>query len=571
MGEAIAELTLMIQDALLDPTGGDVVEKKRLRIDDDTFDRFLDGPACRRVAVVDFDPATGGPLPSSAEFTAFKPERPTRGRYDTADLPRDSAAFLAVNTFGTVFETIRMFEERAALGRRVEWAFDGEQLLVVPRAGRWANAFYERATRSLQFFWFEANGEKIFTALSRDIVAHECGHALLDAVVPSLYDAVTPESIAIHEALADLVAVLMALRCAPLRTKVLRDCGNSIADATSFSWIAEQFGSARPSDEDPHPQALRNLLNDETMSSVGREPHTLSTVLSAVLYESLVDMFDAQKDRVVTAAGGDPTLDAARAANRALGSSGVIFRRLLLRGIDYLPPGELTFADVGRAILAADRAAVPDVDDDAKAAARQRFAERFVQREIVADVAELDSPSPHELSVDPQQLADLVASDWESYRFVEANRALIGVPPDVPFKVLPRVDATKEIGRRRSDNRGYATQRELIMKVGWEHVEANSVDAIPSPQRRVATGATLAWRWDDGAIVALVRSDVIRDELRAERDRMLAELADDDLVTVVEPGHRAIRQGAPSSVDVRLTGGIARITGTHRLLHIVER
>ena len=32
------------------------------------------------------------------------------------------------------------------------------------------------------------NGPPVYTALSRDIVAHECGHALLDAVVPSLYD-----------------------------------------------------------------------------------------------------------------------------------------------------------------------------------------------------------------------------------------------------------------------------------------------------------------------------------------------------------------------------------------------
>ena len=35
-------------------------------------------------------------------------------------------------------------------------------------------------------------------------------------------------------------------------------------------------------------------------------------------------------------------------ANRALGTAQIVFRRFLLRGIDYLPPGELSFADVGR-------------------------------------------------------------------------------------------------------------------------------------------------------------------------------------------------------------------------------
>ena len=98
---------------------------------------------------------TGAPLPAPAKFIPGRVQ-PTHGRYDTDTDHRDSPEFLAVNAFGTVFETIRMFEEPGALGRRVKWAFDGEQLLVVPRAGEWANAFYDRATRSLQFFWFNA-------------------------------------------------------------------------------------------------------------------------------------------------------------------------------------------------------------------------------------------------------------------------------------------------------------------------------------------------------------------------------------------------------------------------------
>ena len=72
--------------------------------------------------------------------------------------------------------------------------------------------------------WFNTPAEqhggetqRIYTALSRDIIAHECGHALLDAVVPSLYDSTTAESVAIHEGIADLVAVLMALRSQRLR------------------------------------------------------------------------------------------------------------------------------------------------------------------------------------------------------------------------------------------------------------------------------------------------------------------------------------------------------------------
>ena len=116
-----------------------------------------------------------------------------------------------------------------------------------PRAGVWANAFYDRRTRSLQFFWFDSDEGRIFTALSRDIVAHECGHALLDAVVPSLFDSLTPQSIAIHEAVADLVAVLMALQSEALRRQVLKDGQFSISGPNAINRIAEQFGMAKPS------------------------------------------------------------------------------------------------------------------------------------------------------------------------------------------------------------------------------------------------------------------------------------------------------------------------------------
>jgi hypothetical protein len=570
VGEALASIELMIQDESLGVIGADLMETKHLALSDDDRDRFLDGPTSRRIAIVDFDPASGAPLSAPAAFEPFTPTKPARGRYNTDGVPRDSAKFLAVNAFGTVFETVRMFEERAALGRQVVWAFDGDQLLVVPRAGQWANAFYERATRSLQFFWFDAANTRIYTALSRDIVAHECGHALLDSVVPSLYDALTPESIAIHEAAADLVAVLMALRSKPLRILVLKQSDNSITNATAFSSIAEQFGAARPTPEDPHPHALRDLLNHNTMSSVDhRRPHELSTVLSAIFYETLVDMFEAQKQRIVDSAASSPPPEIAHAANRALASSAIIFRRLLLRGIDYLPPGDLTFADVGRATLAADRAALPDAASPATAQGRKTFANRFVERGIVAAATDLDSTAPQELAIPPERLADVLVSDWEAYRFVEAHRDTLGIPPEVAFRVLPRVDATKEIGLRRPDQKRYATQRELILKVVWDAIEPNGVAGIPARQRRIPTGVTLALRWDDGSVLALVHSDATRAELRQERDAMLAKLLEDELLTITDPGIGTLRAGTAQGVDVRITGDVARVTGTQRLLHAV--
>ena len=566
MTYAQAKIDLMLQDENLGTTGRQLIEHKELRLDDDTYDRFLDGPTCRRVAVVDFDPATGAPLPAPAKFIPGR-STPTRGRFITDTDHRDSPEFLAVNAFGTVFETIRMFEEPGALGRRVKWAFDGQQLLVVPRAGEWANAFYDRATRSLQFFWFNAGEDRIYTALSRDIVAHECGHALLDAVVPSLFDASTPESLAIHEGIADLVAVLMALRSGELRQQVLASNDNDIANATVFSSIAERFGAARPRPDEPHPHALRDLRNSNTMQSLrGSNPHTLSTVLSAVFYDFLIDMYDHLKQKLTMPSPQRPALGVDAAANRSLGSAAIIFRRLLLRGIDYLPPGDLTFADVARATLAADDAADPDGADDGKNQARQQLAQRFVDRGIVASLAELQTEAPAELSVAPEELADIRDSDWRAYRYVDKHREALRIPAGTTFRVLPRVDATKEVGVPVDGH--YTTQRELLLKVSWDVVEDNGAKVLPAPKRRVRTGVTIAYRWKDGRVLACVGSNVTNDVQREARDEFLTKLFAGGHIKVVKVAAADAPPTGAADTEVRILGDVARITGTQRLLHI---
>ena len=526
-------VTLMLQDESLTGQGG-VTERRELPLDNEVYDRFLDGPTSRRIGTVDFDPDTGAPLGPPARFIPSK-SNPGQGGYDADPGKPTSPAFLATNAYGTVFDTIRMFEEPEALGRKVTWAFPGEQLLVVPRAGEWANAVYDRATRSLQFYWFESDKlGRVYTALSRDIVAHECGHALLDAVVPSLHDGSTPESLAIHEAIADLVAVLMALRSSPLRTRVLAATDNDISNATAFSSIAERFGQAQLSPDEMPRQALRMLLNDNTMSTVDKtDPHPLSTVLSGLFYQTLVDVYEGGKANNI--AKGQAV---APAAGKSLGSAAIIFRKLLLRGIDYLPPGELTFADIGRATIAADTAADGDGDGDAKAKIRQLFAQRFVDREIVRSIDQLAVEAPADLAIAPDRLADIRDSDWAAYTFVDRHRDVFGIPKDTNFVVLDRVDATKKLGSRDNPDTGQREpilQRELILKVSWDTTEVNKIADVPASQRRVKTGATLALRWSDGHVLALVRSSVTDPTQGAAREQFLTRmLASDTRVCVVD-------------------------------------
>ena len=371
---AVAHLELMIQDP-------DVAEVKGItRLTegiDITEDFFLDGPASRRVAVLDFDPTTGALTPG-AKFHPPAPGR-QRGKYVARD-PQEiySPDFMQINVFGTVFNTIRMFERPENLGRRVRWGFDGPQLMVVPRAGRWENAFYDRESRSLQFFFFDADGQQVQTSLSRDIVAHETGHAILDGIDPSLYDAITPQSLALHEAVADLTALFVALLSKDLVKAVLEHTDGSIENSTAFSSIAEQFGRRLHPEKGGGP--LRSLLNDLTLDDVHRDdPHQLCNVVTGAMYRVLVKMHEANKEK--EAAEGTPPKEA---AGKALVLAGNKLRRMVVRGLDYLPPGDASFADFGRAIIAADQAAHPDFDEE-----RQWIVEQFVERKMAPNEASM--------------------------------------------------------------------------------------------------------------------------------------------------------------------------------------
>jgi hypothetical protein len=265
---------------------------------------FLDGPITPRVAILDFDAKTGQIEPPVPFAPPAAPDKP--GTYTAARAASESGEPVGrqegnVSVFGTVLKTLAMFEEPDALGRRIVWAFDAPQLLVVPRAGEWANAFYERESHGLQFFYFTVpGGGRIHTAHSQDIVAHETAHAILDGIAPDLYHAYSPQALAIHEAVADLTALLSAFRSRTLAEQVLRDTNGSIASSTAFTGIAEQFAGALRENR-PY---LRDLANTKSLSPRARpedrvdrsEPHDLSEVLSGALYRVMVKLHESLKD-----------------------------------------------------------------------------------------------------------------------------------------------------------------------------------------------------------------------------------------------------------------------------------
>jgi hypothetical protein len=94
-------------------------------------------------------------------------------------------------------------------GQFTRWQGNRKKLPLLQDDGVDVNAFYDRS--SFSFFHRMIGNGTVFSGASTDVVAHEVGHGLLDAIRPELWDAPFLEAGAFHEAFGDCVAILTAL------------------------------------------------------------------------------------------------------------------------------------------------------------------------------------------------------------------------------------------------------------------------------------------------------------------------------------------------------------------------
>ncbi|HEX3128380.1 MAG TPA: hypothetical protein VH394_13705, partial [Thermoanaerobaculia bacterium] len=166
----------------------------------------------------------------------------------------------------------------------------GKVLRVELDAGEDLNAYYTR--EGLEFFHANVSGQAVFSGESPDIVCHELGHALLDALRPQLFNAASIEAAAFHESFGDISALLCALQLPSIRSRVLVQTDGRLYRSSRHSRIAEQLGWAirqvRPDAVDP--DCLRNAVNsffymdpaklppDGPAGQLSSRPHSFSRV-----------------------------------------------------------------------------------------------------------------------------------------------------------------------------------------------------------------------------------------------------------------------------------------------------
>src|SRR6185503_15824139 len=304
---------------------------------------IADGPTSARFAVVDYNGDTGTIIPMATwdekqeEFLA--PDKTILDRKN-ASLPQ----FHQVNVWAVLQRALTFFEEGSGLGRRIPFGFDGNRLIVLPHAGYGKNAYYDRKSKSLQFYYFDQDDERIYTCLSTDIINHEFGHAVLDGISPYYYESSLVQTGAFHEFIGDLTAILIILRNNNFRGKIADDTKGDISAAAHLTSLAEEFG--RAVSDKPY---LRTALNKLTMADISDTdgPHKVSEVLTGAMFDIIKELtrrYITERDRTVKEAFYN-------AVDR--------MQRTAIQPLDLLPPVDVTFRDYALAVLRSEELSNP--------------------------------------------------------------------------------------------------------------------------------------------------------------------------------------------------------------------
>lgn len=256
----------------------------------------------------------------------------------------------AANVFGGAAATVNKYNQvySELTGKTIDWSFGKDQLGVSPETGEWPNAFYARQLEGVHFFDHESTS----TGNSGEVVSHEVGHAILDAIRPNYFNGMGSETGAFHEAFGDVMAFLMTLGDDQAVDKLVADTGGDLSSHRNFlSDMGEDFGNALGLP----PGGIRNSFNKFTYkdpstlpergseTELGHEVHDFSRLWSGAFYDVLDGISDANRE-----AGMSP-----KEALKAAGEEGW---KLLIGQMENSPSGsDTTFKKMAAALMDGDK------------------------------------------------------------------------------------------------------------------------------------------------------------------------------------------------------------------------
>ena len=247
--------------------------------------------------------------------------------------------FDRINAFVFANKSLEIYEK--ALKRKIKWAFPEKELIIKIRARKEDNAYYDRDSASIEMDYFDKKGKRFYTSRSADLVAHECGHAILDALKPGYLVKWGASVDGIHEGVADCTSIMVALESDYVIDKLISQTKGNLRKDNLVCMIAEQF--ARMS---IRRKCLRNANNNVTLTDyktgkIEPEGHDLSLLLSGAFYDIFVEMTDRYKKEM--------------SLKDAIIKSRDDITQIFIRAVgDFAPPGNIYYDDIAKAILKAD-------------------------------------------------------------------------------------------------------------------------------------------------------------------------------------------------------------------------
>lgn len=469
---------------------------------------LMDGPTSARIAVVDYGSSTGKlekPARWDRERRCFVFDYKGKTEPITSKR-RGEPQFHQLNAWAVIQSVLDIFEEPWVLGRSAPWAFEGNRLIVAPHAGCLANAFYDRHSKSIRFYYCGPEEKRVYTCLSHDIIAHETGHAILDGLRPGYIEDSSLQTTAFHEFVADLTAIVTSLLNNELRWEVAEELANSLppdpiaASLEVVSSLAEEFGqyaTGRP--------YVRSAQNDKTIETVrdSRSPYQWSEVLTGAMFDIFRGMVAKNVEKDVKAKGkAYPRRALSQAINR--------FRRTALQPLDYLPPVDVQFSDYATAVLRADQVFDPVDDDGYRDLMRQCFRQRGV-----------DCPTEGEeqgaIHLYANDIEGVARSRTDAYHFLNENRRQLCIPAEQDISVVDLYYTNKS-----ALDDEHKPPRELVIQYAWREdmrLQGSDLGVLAGTTASLLCGSTLVFEGRGNLLCCIRKPGAGRQELDGRRRR----------------------------------------------------
>jgi hypothetical protein len=265
----------------------------------------------------------------------------------------------AASSMQTLCRTIEMTQKHVAQfrGPLKKWAVTNN-LIIVPRAGKDFNAYYNR--KKLVFFFSPDPKTKkmVYAVDSADVIAHEAGHAILDAMRPDFWSVAALEIWSFHEAFADITAMLTLMESKEVMQHALDETNGDMMKSNVINRLAEEMGNAvyhltagksgytygalREANNNFKYINPKNLPKEAPANELAAECHSFGRIFLGAWYEIMVDIYNQMVKQ------GDCKLDALTKAKNIAGF-------YLIRAIPQTPRTPRYFEAAAKSMMAVDK------------------------------------------------------------------------------------------------------------------------------------------------------------------------------------------------------------------------